>query len=622
MTPDNYALIILFAPVAAFTILGVCHPIRNRGALAGWIVSAATFATLVAAVSLLRFQWENPTHVFRHEFSWLVVNGKAMATVGWHIDGISAPMLVVVSMVALCVQIYSQGYLAHEPPSHRGRYFAWHALFVFAMQSLVMAPNLLQLFMGWELVGLCSYLLIGYYWRKGEAGKASVKAFWVTKFADSFLLLGLIVLVATTGSFDWNIPTGKALGDAGGAFALAGILLFVGAMGKAAQMPLHVWLPDAMAGPTPVSALLHAATMVAAGVYIVVRGMPVFAASTEVMHFICYVGAITAFIGGCLALLQDDIKKMLAFSTCSQLGYMMAALGANAVDAGYFHLTTHAFFKALLFLTAGSLIHAVHSNNMSDMGGLRKKMPLTFILYGIGAFALMGFPMLSGFFSKDLVLAALQKDGQTIPLILCLGGVLITATYMTKSFLSVFFGEAKSDAHESGGHMMIPMLALGVLSVAAGFGVEKFSAMAGAENPESWSQLLGHFVGLPAIGVGLMVVGMAIAVMRHRGARIGLPVAFNNWVLSRPVDRFYETAWRSGLLVFARMIAWVDRYIIDALMNLVAHVILNEADRSRKIQTGRIRDYVWYIAMGALVLAMIGIFGEQWAQLFGMGGGQ
>ena len=622
MTADSYALIILFAPIAAFTLLAVCHPIRNRGRLAGWIVAAATAATLVAAISLLRYQWDNPTNVFETTFSWLVVNGKSLATVGWRIDGISAPMLVVVSLVALCVQVYSQGYLEKEPPEHRGRYFAWHALFVFAMQSLVMAPNLLQLFMGWELVGLCSYLLIGYYWRKDEAGKASVKAFWVTKFADSFLLLGLIVLVVSTGSFDWDIGSKAELGDAGGAFGLAGILLFIGAMGKAAQMPLHIWLPDAMAGPTPVSALLHAATMVAAGVYIVVRGMPIFAASESVMMFICWVGAITAFAAGCLALLQDDIKKMLAFSTCSQLGYMMAALGAGSVEAGYFHLTTHAFFKALLFLTAGSLIHAVHSNYMSDMGGLRKKMPLTFVLYGIGAFALMGFPMLSGFFSKDMVLAALKDGGQIVPLVLCLGGVLITATYMTRSFLMVFFGEAKHDAHESGASMMLPMLVLGILSIGAGFGVETFSAMAGAKSPESWSTLLSHFAGLPAIGVGLMFLGIGLAMYQHRGGKLAFPAGFNDWIRSRPVDRFYENAWQGGLLFFARIIAWIDCYIIDALMNLIAHVTLNEADRSRQVQNGQVRDYVWYIALGALAVSMLGIFGEQCLEIFGMNGGK
>ena len=604
-------LLILFVPVVVFLLLAVAPPLR-RGALAGTLVAAGTAVTLWAAGDLF---WGLHTTGQEIEYivRWMSVDGMDWAEVGYRVDGVSAGMAVVVSLVALCVQIYSIGYLHGEDPGSIGRYFSWHALFVFAMQSLVLAPNLLQLFMGWELVGLCSYLLIGYYWRKQEAGKASLKAFWVTKFGDSFLLLGLVLLVAATGSFGWELPADldPTLGT------VIAILLFIGAKAKAAQMPRHVWLPDAMAGPTPVSALLHAATMVAAGVYIVVRGWPIFEASETTLTVMVWVGSITAFLGGCFALLQDDIKKLLAFSTCSQLGYMMAALGAGSQSAGYFHLTTHAFFKALLFLAAGALIHAVHSNEMSKMGGLMKKMPVTFVLWVIGALALAGFPGISGFFSKDMVLEALHHaagDSPMMwgPLLLLLGGVFVTAFYMTRSVAKVFFGEPNPEAHphEAPPSMMLPMLVLAVPSVVVGFFVGDFLKLLGAEGYTA-TEMLSHFVGLPAIGTALGLGGLALGIVEHKKGGLKGPTGLATWLQGRPLDSFYEWAWKNAVLVFARGIAWIDRYVIDALMNLVGWAALEGGDRARGIQTGRAADYVWFIGFGVVVLAIFAVFGVE-----------
>ena len=420
-------VVVLGAPLVAFLLVALT-PLKKRGSLAAKVVIAFSTASFLAATLLFLDQLDSPESVQRWTTTWMPTAGVPLAEVGWHIDGTSAPMLVVVGLVALCVQVYSVGYLDHEPSASIGRYYAWQALFVFSMQSLVLAPNLLRLFMGWELVGLCSYLLIGFWWRKPAAAKASVKAFWVTKTADGGLLLGLILLYSATQGFGWD-PAGLSTSQ----LNAITLLLLVGVMGKSAQVPLHIWLPDAMQGPTPVSALLHAATMVAAGIFLVVRAWPLFEGAPITLDAMLWVGSITAFLAACFAIVQDDIKKMLAFSTCSQLGYMLAALGAGGMAAGYFHLTTHAFFKALLFLGAGSLIHAMGTNSMKAMGGLWRSMPGTFLLFTIGSLALAGLFPFAGFYSKDLVLESLQHEGAWIPLALLVAGVGLTATYVGRS---------------------------------------------------------------------------------------------------------------------------------------------------------------------------------------------
>jgi NADH-quinone oxidoreductase subunit L len=398
---------------------------------------------------------------------------------GIRIDGLAAMMFLLVTFVSLMVHVYSTGYM-HGDPRYT-YFFMLLSLFTFSMLLLVIANNLIMVLVGWELVGVCSFLLIGFWWEEKENSNAAIKAFLTTKFGDIGLIVGIITLWGMFETFNIGaiIELVEAGTQAGGAalntrlltFAL--IALFLGAVGKSAQFPLHTWLPDAMAGPTPVSALIHAATMVTAGVFLIARLYPVFQASPTAMALIAIIGAITLFMAGLLALVQDDVKRVLAYSTVSQLGYMIAAL-AFSYTAGIFHLFTHGFFKALLFLGSGSLIHAVHSNNMSDMGGLRKLMPVTFWTFLIGSVALAAIPPFAGFWSKDEVLAgALSAGGYTGTVVLVLGAIggMITAFYMTRTLYLVFAGQFRGHGHphESPAAMKWPLVVLAVPAALIGF---------------------------------------------------------------------------------------------------------------------------------------------------------
>jgi NADH-quinone oxidoreductase subunit L len=456
---QNSWLIVLLPLVSAalITVFGKLMPLK------GSEIGIATLA--VMWVLSLVVGWETFTQApYRYEtaFAWSPLGGGFTLELGMLVDGLTAMMFVLVSTVSLMVHVYSREYMHGE---ERFTYFyAMLSLFTFSMLVLVIANNTLQAVVGWELVGLCSFLLIGFYWKEKPNQDAANKAFLTTKFADIGLIVGVIVLsagVATSGtefaSTPFNIDGTIELAITGQlstyTIALGCLMIFLGCVGKSGQMPLHVWLPDAMAGPTPVSALIHAATMVTAGVFFIARLYPVFAQSLVVMNTIAIVGVITLFLAGFVALVQDDIKKVLAYSTVSQLGYMMAALGVGGYTAGIFHLFTHGFFKALLFLGSGSLIHAVHSNNMSDMGGMRKHMPWTFVTFIVGSLALAGFPLTAGFFSKDEILVAAQiwQDAgfATGGLVYWFGlaGAMVTTFYMARACFLIFFGEHRGAHH-------------------------------------------------------------------------------------------------------------------------------------------------------------------------------
>ncbi len=597
----DLALIPILLPLISFGVLGLVWPLRHSGRPAGVLSSLAAVVCVIAAVLLYLQAPTAGSPAFTWTVPWLIHQGTTIATVGVHVDQVSAPMLVVVTLVAACVQIYSLGYLGDEPPKDLGRYFAWHSLFIFSMAGLVLAPNLLQLLVCWELVGLCSYLLIGYYWRKSSAGKAAVKAVWVTRFADIGLMLGVVVLYGVTQSFSWDASLGESA-------TLIAALLFCGVMGKSAQVPLHVWLPDAMEGPTPVSALLHAATMVAAGVFLVVRAWPIFEAAPDVLTAMTWIGAVTAVVAASTALVQDDIKKVLAYSTCSQLGYMVAGLGSGSMIGGYLHLTTHAFFKAMLFLGAGSLIHAVHSNRLQDMGGLLRKTPVTAALFIAGTLALAGIPPFSGFFSKDLILEELYHAHAYGPLALLLVGTGLTAFYMTRVLCLALFGKASAQAehaHESPAVMLTPMLVLLVPAVISGFGAWTFvSRVTGEEY---------HFALTPPgiAALALALVGGGLSYVKYgRGGLSGLgSEAAANFVLSGPIDNLWTSGWRRGLLPFAQLAGWVDRYVVDGLVNVFGWAALEGGEGVRRIQTGSIRDYVYAIAAVAAILAVYGAVG-------------
>jgi NADH-quinone oxidoreductase subunit L len=613
MNAVQLALVAVLLPVAVALFLLVAAPVRRAGWPAAALSLAGAIGSLIASVWLLWRQTVLPEQALLEEVRWLPEAGSSAATIGVLVDGVSASMLVVVALVATCVQVFSVGYMAHEPKHDFGRYFTWHSLFLFSMQGLVLAPNLLQLFVCWELVGLCSYLLIGFYWQKGSAGKAAVKAFWVTKLADTGLLLGLIVQYAATGSFGWGPETVSTLQAAGAALPAVGLLYFLAVMGKSAQFPLHVWLPDAMEGPTPVSALLHAATMVAAGVYLIVRAYPIFAASEAVMTAFGVVGGFTAVFAACVAVVQTDIKKVLAYSTCSQLGYMVAALGTGSFMAGYLHLTTHAFFKALLFLAAGSAIHAVHSNELKDMGGLARRMPVTGAAFVIGCLALAGVPLLSGFYSKDMVLESLLHAAQEhpvfwFPLVTCTVSAGITAYYMGKAAVLAFFGRASSHAehaHESGPSMALPLIVLALPAVGAGWMTGVMANLWGV--PDVHFAVV-HFTPIGIVATTLALGGLAVAWIKHaQGGLGGLDAAFaplGALARSGIVDRAWDTAWRRGVLVASAGLAWFDRYVVDGLMNFTGVGFLEAGTVVRRMQTGRASDYLWAISLGILLLAV------------------
>jgi NADH-quinone oxidoreductase subunit L len=475
----EYAWLVPVLPLASAALIAAFGKLMpGKGSELGVLSLAAAFALSVGIA------WETFTNPggepFERAIAWSPLGDGFVFELGMLVDGLTAMMFLLVTLVSLMVHIYSREYMQGEP--RFTFFFAMLSLFTFSMLLLVIANNTLQAIIGWELVGLCSFLLIGFYWEKKPNQDAANKAFLVTKFGDVGLIVGVIVLSA--GMFGTGTDSPFNIGETIDA-AVAGelstttivlgmLMIFLACVSKSGQMPLHVWLPDAMAGPTPVSALIHAATMVTAGVFLIARLFPVVAQSLAVMTVIAVVGVITLFFAGFVALVQDDLKKVLAYSTVSQLGYMMAALGVGGYTAGIFHLFTHGFFKALLFLGAGSLIHAVHSNNMSDMGGMAKKMPHTFWTFIVGSIALAGFPMTAGFFSKDEILVAGQYwPYATGPLVFWVGlaGAFVTAFYMARACFLIFGGRetrAHHEPHESGPQMVAPLIVLAVLSLTAG----------------------------------------------------------------------------------------------------------------------------------------------------------
>jgi len=496
----DYAWLVVVLPLAsavAITAFGKNLPWKGSELGIASLAISWVLSVLIAYQTFIMSPMEEPVEF---SYEWAPMGSEFVFELGMLVDGLTAVMLLLVTTVSLMVHIYSREYMHGE--KRFTYFFAMLSLFTFSMLLLVIANNLVQAVVGWELVGVCSYLLIGFYWEEKSNQDAANKAFLTTKFADIGLIVGVVVLSAGMFGLDtstpFNIREINAAATAGElsttTVVLGMLMIFLGCMAKSGQMPLHVWLPDAMAGPTPVSALIHAATMVTAGVFVLARLFPVLAQSLVVMNVIAVVGVITLFFGGLLALVQDDIKKVLAYSTVSQLGYMVAAIGVGGYTASVFHLFTHGFFKALLFLGAGSLIHAVHSNNMSDMGGMAKAMPYTFVTFIIGTLALAGFPLTAGFFSKDEILIAGEiwagAGFATGHLVYWVGiaAAFVTTFYMARACFLIFAGESRSHhpPHESGKQMVGPLVVLAVLSIASGY---IFSPVWTAEqNFETWTE--------------------------------------------------------------------------------------------------------------------------------------
>jgi NADH-quinone oxidoreductase subunit L len=529
---------------------------------------------------------------------------------GLMVDNLTAMMLVVVTLVSFCVQVYSHGYF--EPSERRfTRFYAAINLFSTGMIGLVLADNLFLLLVSWEIMGLCSYLLIGHWYEQEWPRMGQIKAFLTTRVGDVGMMVGIWVVFAVTHTLHWSelavaIPKAVEAGH-GSLLAVGAFLIFTGAMGKSAQFPLHTWLPDAMAGPTPGSAIIHAATMVAAGVYLVGRGFMIFHNVPEwVMIVIAFIGAFTSIFAASIATLRHDIKEVLAYSTISQLGYMIMALGVGGWAAGNFHMVTHAFFKALLFLAAGSIIHAHHHNQMlHKMGGLRKKIPITFITWMVGYLALSGFPGFSGFFSKDeLLLAAytwhpegLSAGVAMLPFIMALITAFLTAYYMTRATYLAFFGEPRDHhlyehAHESPPNMTIPLIILAVPALLAGWlwaalpaewvhsesllFLERFFELPGLEHEVAAGAahlvtLMATSAGLIGIFLGWLLYAKVKPEVRAGWIRAGKPI----YTLVRNkyyVDEFYDIVAIQSTLAASRAIAWFDGNVVDGLVNLVGTI--------------------------------------------------
>ena len=565
-------------------------------------------------------------------FKWLPLGESLSIDLGALLSPISVMMLVVISTVSLMVHIYSLGYMKGE----RGfqRYYAFLSLFTFSMLGLVVATNIFQMYIFWELVGVSSYLLIGFYYTKPAAIAASKKAFIVTRFADMFFLVGILIYGYYTGTYSFT-PDETALAGAATVLPLALLLMFIGGAGKSAMFPLHIWLPDAMEGPTPVSALIHAATMVVAGVYLVARMFPLFIEfAPDVLHMIAYAGAFTALYAAVVACVQTDIKRVLAFSTISQIAFMMVALGVctstdpHSGGLGYmasmFHLFTHAMFKGLLFLGAGAIIHAVHSNEKSHMGGLYRHMPVTHITFLIACLAISGIPPFSGFFSKDEILAACYSYSPQMGMFMSFVAAM-TAFYMFRLYYLIFWGkshykeqlalynagklkEKPHRPHEAPATMLLPLVILAAITCLAGF--IPFGELI-SSNGEPYTIHINDAVATTSIT--LAAAGIALATIMYSRGNSHLTRGINR-AFRAPIKAAYNRFYMDDVWLFvtkkiifncvSRPIAWFDRTVVDGTLDRIAAIAQKTATFIRPLQGGNVQSYCIFFLSGALAIVL------------------
>jgi len=638
----NHLWIILALPLLGSAINGLFGKTFSKPLVNTFAVGSVALAFLAAAEAVREFFLLAPEQIpyVKSYFTWML-GGEATAhpfrvDFALQVDQLTVVMLMVVTFVGMLIHIYSTGYMAHEDGYYR--FFCYLNLFMFFMLTLVTGANLIVMFVGWEGVGLCSYLLIGFYFLKKSAADAGKKAFIVTRIGDFGFTVGILMVFATFGT----VAFGDIFKDIDAAstpvMTTICLLLFTGAIGKSAQLPLYVWLPDAMEGPTPVSALIHAATMVTAGVYMVARMNPLFSRAPVAMLVVAIVGAITAFYSATIGIAQTDIKKVLAYSTVSQLGYMFLACGVGAYSAGIFHLMTHAFFKGLLFLAAGSVIHAMGGEqDMMKMGGLRKKIPVTYWTMLIATLAIAGIPGFAGYFSKDAILEAAQ-DGPHANFILWLLGVtgaLITSFYMFRLIFLTFFGKPRYDehkvhVHESPANMTVPLGILAFLSIFGGWfaapkmigGADHFAkflspvfttyapaAESGPETTEAVAPGTALLHALVSWPVAVGILGLLIAWYFYI-KRPDLPKKFAQsmrglylLLLNKYyVDEIYAALIVRPLLWISTNILWhvVDEGAIDGVVNGTATVARGSGSELRKIQSGNMRSYAAWVVLGAV----------------------
>ena len=620
-------------PAGVFFVLAIFGRVLPRGGDylgVAAILSSFILFFVVAADFLSFYDVDAHQTAITKSIEWSQIGAFELRQ-GIFVDPITITMFAVITTVALMVNIFSIGYMKGEPRYYW--FFAVLQLFVASMLLLVMADNLLLVYISWELVGVCSFLLIGFYWEKRSATEAAKKAFITTRVGDVGLLIGIILLWKATGTFNiQEIIEAAEAGKIGENYLFVSIMfVFLGCMGKSAQVPFHVWLPDAMEGPTPVSALIHAATMVVAGVYLTARLLPIFEVADGALLVVTIVGLTTALLTGFIAIAQTDIKKVLVYSTVGQLGFMFVALGTGEPAVGMFHLATHAFFKALLFLGSGSVIHATHHNQeMDKLGGLWKKMPITGTTFFIGSLALAGLPPLAGFWSKDEIFVALDHSWGAWAMILLGFSAVMTAFYTTRLFIRTFMGKPMDQhvhdhTHESGFVMTGPLIFLAILAATAGFvvfhdvgkalgfpgGITEFIFLPG-EHPHRY-EIDWAFA---AASLAMAIVGIFIGAWMYWGNRLDRSTALAEW---RPglyqmikhkfyFDEMYQAVIDRGVLGFSYVVSWFDRYVVnDTGVDGSAQITGFSGGILKYLQTGRVPNYAMAIALGVVGLAVAGL---------------
>lgn len=635
----EFTVLILILPLLSFLLLGLAgkkmpHKVAGTiGTLTLAVLTALAYYTAIEYFAAGRDANGVFPEIMPYNVTWLPFDASLSIDMGILLCPISVMMLVVITTISLMVHIYSIGYMKGEKGFQR--YYAFLSLFTFSMLGLVVATNVFQMYVFWELVGVSSYLLIGFYYTKPAAIAASKKAFIVTRFADLFFLIGILIYGYYTGTFSFTPPMTELM-TASAVLPIALMLIFIGGAGKSAMFPLHIWLPDAMEGPTPVSALIHAATMVVAGVFLVARMFPLFIGfAPDVLHIIAYAGAFTALYAAIVACTQTDIKRVLAFSTISQIAFMMVALGVCTGDnphegglgymASMFHLFTHAMFKGLLFLGAGAIIHAVHSNEKRDMGGLRKYMPITHITFLIACLAIAGIPPFSGFFSKDEILVACYQYSTIMGMFMSLVAAL-TAFYMFRLYYLIFWGKShyeeqlalytagKSNEephkpHEAPLAMTLPLIILAAVTCIAGF--IPFGEFV-SSNGEAYTIHIDTAVATTSVLLAVCAIAIA-TIMYMRGT--GRITRIVNKALRGPIKAAYHRFYMDEIWLFvtkkiifnciSRPIAWFDRNIIDGSLDLAARVTQKTGTLIRPIQSGNLQTYsIWFLC-GALIIILV-----------------
>lgn len=639
MQYSDYIILIPLLPLAGFVLLGLFGKkiFKQSSGIIGVLLLLVSTALAIYTAYHYFFVDGKVNDVYQTiipvKYSWLQFSSGTSIDMGITLDPISVMMLVVVTFVSLMVHIFSLGYMKGE--ERFSTYYSFLSLFTFSMLGLVVASNIFQIYIFWELVGVSSYLLIGFYYDRPSAVAASKKAFIVTRFADLGFLIGILILAFEGGTLDFNtliqrltdtqssqfisITTASFLGVSVLTWALT--LVFIGGAGKSAMFPLHIWLPDAMEGPTPVSALIHAATMVVAGVYLVARLFPIFSINVSALHIVTWVGAISAFLAAIIACTQTDIKRVLAYSTMSQIGYMMFALGVAKMDgeagvgytASMFHLFTHAFFKSLLFLGAGAVIHVVHSNEMKDMGGLRKFMPITHITFLIACLAISGVPPFAGFFSKEeILLAAFNSNKIVYGIALFTSG--LTAFYMFRLYFSIFWNKPK-ELHNHLGEgtfsMKLPLVLLGIGSALVGF--IPFGKYVSSDGRMLESPFHLNFSIAP-VAFALIGILLALWMFKNESSRPQRVAAALGGLYQSAYKKFYIDEiylFVTKKIIFnliGRPAAWIDKNIVDGAMNGIAGATATISGWIKGIQSGKVQSYALYFFGGIIVLAIVFLY--------------